>query len=103
MSQNSPWFKFIFLLPGNCKDYENEFLQKELKYNLRLVTLPTPRKASGSVLKTIWSFDSNKHILNQLGMWLNRRKAFFRHCIPRSISFKDTAIVRNFYPKKFHP
>ena len=22
-SQNSPWFKFIFLLPGNCKDYDN--------------------------------------------------------------------------------
>ena len=36
-------------------------------------------------------------------MWLNRRKAFFRHCSPRSISFKDTVIVRNFYPKKFHP
>ena len=25
-----PWFKFIFLLPGNGKDYENEFkLQKK--------------------------------------------------------------------------
>ena len=25
-SQNLPWFRFIFLLPGNGKDYENEFL-----------------------------------------------------------------------------
>ena len=31
----------------------------------------------------------------------NRRKAFFRDCCPRSTSFNDTAIVRNFYPKKF--
>ena len=29
-------------------------------------TLPTPRKASGSVLQTMWSFNSNKHIFNQL-------------------------------------
>ena len=29
LSQNSTRFKFIFLLPGNCNDYENEFLQKE--------------------------------------------------------------------------
>ena len=28
-SQNLPWLKFIFLLPRNCKNYENEFLQKE--------------------------------------------------------------------------
>ena len=34
-------------------------------------------------------------------MWHNRRKAFFRDCCPRSTSFNDTAIVRNFYPKKF--
>ena len=27
--QNLPWFNFIFLLPGSCKDYENEFLQME--------------------------------------------------------------------------
>ena len=24
--QNLPWFRFIFLLPGNSKDYENECL-----------------------------------------------------------------------------
>ena len=29
--------------------------------------------------------------------------AIYRHCSPRLISFYDTAIVRNFYPKKFHP
>ena len=29
-------------------------------------TLPTPRKASGPVLQTMWSFNSNKHIFNQL-------------------------------------
>ena len=29
LSQNLPCFKLIFLLPGNGKDYENEFLQKK--------------------------------------------------------------------------
>ena len=28
--QNLPWFKLTFLLPGNDKDYENEFLQKKI-------------------------------------------------------------------------
>ena len=27
-----PWFKFIFLLPGNGKDYENEFKLQKKKY-----------------------------------------------------------------------
>ena len=32
LGQNQPWFKFIFLLPRNGKDYQNEFFTKE-KYN----------------------------------------------------------------------
>lgn len=27
-----PWFKLIFLLPGNGKDYENEFKLQKKKY-----------------------------------------------------------------------
>ena len=29
LRQNVCWFKFIFLLPRNGKDYENKFLQKK--------------------------------------------------------------------------
>ena len=51
------------------------------------------------------SFDSNKRIIFSINyrLWLIRRKAFYRHCIPRSLSINDTAGVRNLYPKKFHP
>ena len=77
------------------------------KYPEICATLPTPQKASAcSVLKTMWSFNSNKHIIFSTiyRLWLFRRKAFYRRCIPRSISIiNDTAIVRNLYPKKFHP
>ena len=67
MGQNLPWFKFIFLLPRNGKDYQNEFFTKE-KYNLRSVPLCLLR------LK----LDSNKHILTQNWLWLNRGKAKYR-------------------------
>ena len=72
------------------------------KYTEINATLPTPQKASGSLLKTLWSFNSNKNIIfsTSYRLWLIRREAFKRHCIPRSISINDTAIVRNFYPKK---
>ena len=68
-------------------------------------TLPTPQKASGSVQKTMWFFNSNKQIIfsTSYRLWLIRRKAFYWYCIPRSISINDTTIVRNFYPPKFHP
>ena len=38
-------------------------------------TLPTPQKASGSVLKTMWSFNSNKHILISTSylLWIIRK------------------------------
>ena len=40
---NLPCFKLILLLPGNGKDYENEFLQKENIINFQIIaTLPTP-------------------------------------------------------------
>ena len=72
------------------------------KYTEINATLPTPQKASGSVLKTLWSFNSNKNIIfsTSYRLWLIRREDFKRHCIPRSISINDTAIIRNFYPKK---
>ena len=54
-----------FPYTGNGKDYEKEFLQKKILFEIS-ATLPTPQKASGSVLKCMWSFDSNKHFLNQL-------------------------------------
>ena len=44
------WFKFIFLLPGNGKDYENEFKLQKKKYTKIRATLPSPQKAS--ILKT---------------------------------------------------
>ena len=60
-----------------------------------------------------WVFTNGKYNLSlltqtsifsaSLRMWLNGGKVFFRHCSPRSISFNDTAILRKFYPKKFHP
>ena len=101
-SQNSPWFKSIFLLPGNCKDYENEFLQKE-----NIIWDQWHCLLHGKLQVPYWklfSLSTQTNIFSaSLRMWLSRRKAFFRHCSPRSISFKDTSIVRNFYPKKFHP
>ena len=33
------------------------------KYSEIIATLPTPQKASDSVLKTMWSFNSNKNML----------------------------------------
>ena len=76
------------------------------KYTEIYATLPTPQKASaGSVLKTMWSLNSNKHMIFSTiyRLWLFRRKAFYRRCIPRSISIiNDTAIVRNLFLKKFH-
>ena len=101
--QNLPWFNFIFLflLPGNCKDCENEFLQMEniiwdQWHCLLHGKLQVPYWKLFGLLTQTSIFSAS------LRMWLNRRKAFFRHCSPRSISFKDTTIVRNFYPKKFH-
>ena len=67
LGQNQPWFKFIFLLPRNGKDYQNEFFAKE-KYNLRSVPLCLLRR----------KLDSNKHILTQNWLWLNRGKAKYR-------------------------
>ena len=102
--QNLPWFNFIFLflLPGNCKDCENEFLQMEniiwdQWHCLLRGKLQVPYWKLFGLLTQTSIFSAS------LRMWLNRGKAFFRHCSPRSISFNDTAIVRNFYPKKFHP
>ena len=48
---------------------------------------------------------TKKHLIfsSSYRLWLIRRKAFFRHCIPHLVSINDTAIVRNFYAKKFHP
>ena len=49
---------------------------------------------------------TNKHLIfsSSYQLWLIRRKAFFRHCIPHIlISLNDTAIVRNFCAKKFYP
>ena len=89
---------YLNLVPENAKDYENEFLLKE-KYPEICASLPTPQKASaGAVLKTMWSFNSNKHIIFSTiyRLWLFRRKAFYRRYIPRSISIiHGTAIVRN--------
>ena len=72
------------------------------KYPEYCATLSTPQKDSASsVLKTMWSFNLNKHIIFSTiyRLWLFRRKAFYRRCIPRSISIiNDTAIVRNLYP-----
>ena len=58
-----PWFKFIFLLPGNGKDYENEFKLQKKKYTEISATLPSPQKAS--ILKTMvsWSFNSSNHCI----------------------------------------
>ena len=44
MGPNLPWFKLIFFLPGNGKDFENEFLLK--KNIIWDATLPTPRPES---------------------------------------------------------
>ena len=41
-----PWFKFIFLLPGNGKDYENEFKLQKKKYTEISATLPSPQNYS---------------------------------------------------------
>ena len=48
---------------------------------------------------------TNKHLIfsSSYQLWLIRSKAFFRHCIPHLISLNDSAIVRNFCAKKFHP
>ena len=89
--QNLPCFNFIFLLAGNCK-----------KYNLRSVALCL---LHGNLQVPYWKLfgllTQTSIFSNSFQMWHNRRKAFFRDCCPRSTSFNDTAIVRNFYPKKF--
>ena len=46
-----PWFKFIFLLPENDIDFENEFKLQKKKYTEISATFPSPRKAS--ILKTM--------------------------------------------------
>ena len=59
-----PWFKFIFLLPGNGKDYENEFKLQKKKYTEISATMPSPQKAS--ILKTMvymQSFNSSNHCI----------------------------------------
>ena len=52
-----PRFKFIFLLPGNGKDYENEFKLQKKKYTEISATLPSPQKASILKLRCTWSFN----------------------------------------------
>ena len=89
---------------GMLRTMKMSFLAKE-KYTEVCATLPTPQKASGSLLKTMWSFNSNEHIIiSTIYRWLFKRKAFYKHCIPRSISIiNDTAIVKKLYLTKFHP
>ena len=60
-----PWFKFIFLLPGAGKGYENEFKLQKKKYTEISATMPSPQKAS--ILKTMvymQSFNSSNHLYN---------------------------------------
>ena len=72
------------------------------KYNLRLVALCL---LHGNLQVPYWKLfgllTQTSIFSTSFQMWHNRRKAFFRDCCPRSTSFNDTAIVRNFYPKKF--
>ena len=68
------------------------------------VTLPTPQRASGSVLKeyvVFWLEQAYSQPATDRG--LIEGKLSTDTVDPRSISFNDTAIVRNFYAKKFHP
>ena len=99
--QNLPWFMFI--LPGNGKDYENEFLQrKKIIWNQCHFAYSTES----------FRFCTEKYVV----FWL--KQAYSQPAtdcgliegtlstdtvVPRSISFNDTAIVRNFYAKKCHP
>ena len=93
--------QFYFSFPFTREDCENEFLQMENMiwdqwHCLLHGKLQVPYWKLFGLLTQTSIFSAS------LRMWLNRRKAFFKHCSPRSISFKDTTIVRNFYPKKFH-
>ena len=63
--QNLPLVKFIFLLPGNGKDYGNEFLKKKnIHWDVPFWLLHG--KLQVPSWKHFWSFDSNKRVLNQL-------------------------------------
>ena len=86
---------------GQYDEMVRRLMFKTEKYTENSATLPALQKATGSVLKTMWSFNSSKNNIfsTSYRLWLIRREAFKRHRVPRSISINDTAIVRNFYPK----
>ena len=56
----------------------------------------------GSVLKTMQSFDSNKHSQPATNCRLIEGKVSISIFSPSSLSFNDNAIVSNFYTKKFY-
>ena len=65
--QHLPWLKSsFFFYQGMVKTMKKGFYKRKINLKSIGATLSTPQKASGSVLKTMWSFDSKRHILNQL-------------------------------------
>ena len=100
--QNLPWFKFIFLLPENGKDTKMSFCNRN-QCNLRSVALSL---LHGRLQVPYWKLcgllTQTSIFSTSYRLWLDRRKAFYRYCSPRSLFFNDTWIVRNLYPKKFH-
>ena len=60
------------------------------------------RRKLGSILKTMQSFDLNKHYSQPAtDCSLMEGKLSIVLFSPSSISFNDNTIVRNFYPRKF--
>ena len=78
--------------------------RKKDEYNIFYASgqnLPWLKKTENCVV--FWPKQAYSQQVTDCGL-INRRKAFYRHRLgPRSISFNDITIVRNFPPKKFHP
>jgi len=93
--QNLPWFKFY---QGMVRTMKMSFYNRKIYLDQCLFAYSTESFRFRTENYRMWSFCSNKHISfsTSYWFWLMRRKAFYRHCIPPSISINDTTIARNF-------
>ena len=88
---------------GSCSPWcpwqgSNKYLQ------IRRATCVLMRRVEDPACRIRQIFKQAYNFFNQSPIGASvRRKAFYRYYIPCSMFINDTAIVRNFFPKRFYP
>ena len=91
---NLPWFKLIFLSPGEGIGRTMNLSFYIIKIQCEISSTLIVYSTESVMFRTVKNYVVYKHILHQPPIVAyNRRIAFYRQCSPRSISFNDTSMV----------